>query len=293
MRVTEGMRYAQVTRNLAQLSSQQQAASERAATGLRVTAPSVDPIAAAELARARASQSQIAARQAAITSVRGDAELAEGALAQAGDLLARAKEITVQAANGSLGASDRAALALEVKGIKEALVGIGNTRGTRGYLFGGNQTTSAPFSAAGVFSGDDLTQSVDIGNSSPTVVSQSGAKAFTLAGGRDLFADLDSLYAALNANDQSAVAAQLDNIDAGQKQLLAVRADAGLTLNRLDASAAILDSFDTLNQKRSQDIGAADPIEAYSSLTQLGQALQRSVAVAQQILGTSNLWNSQ
>ena len=284
MRVTEGMRYASVTNNLADLSSRQATAAQQAQTGQRVNLPSDDPVAAAQLARLSASQAQVTARRGTITAVRGDTELAESSLQQASDLMARAKELAVQGANGSLGASERADLALQVKDIHDQLIGIANTKGSTGYIFAGSQTQAEPFSATGVFSGDDQSHVVDIGNSTPTAVNASGAQAFTVAGGRDVFGDLDSLYTALNTNDTAGVSATLDNLDTSRAQITNAQAAAGTIVNKLDASDTILSNAQLQNSKSSQEVGAADPAAAYTTLTQLNNALQQSVSVSKSIL---------
>jgi len=284
MRVTEQMRYDSVSNNLSQLSSRQAKAAQEAQTGLRVNLPSDDPIAAAQLARLSASQSQVTARRATISSVRGDAELAESQLQQASDLMASAKEIAMQGGNGALGADERATLALQVKDLKDQLVGIANTRGASGYLFAGSAIETKPFSSTGAFSGNDDAHVVDIGNSTPSAVNASGAKAFTVVGGRDVFADLDALYTALTNNDEAAVAASLDGLDTSRSQITRAQASVGITLNKLDASDSVQSSLDLQNSKSISDVGAADPAKAYSTLIQLNNALQQSVSVSKSIL---------
>ncbi|HEY5372269.1 MAG TPA: flagellar hook-associated protein FlgL [Polyangiaceae bacterium] len=284
MRVTEGMRYDSVTNNLSEVSSRQAAAAQQAQTGLRVNLPSDDPIAAAQLARLSASQAQVTARRGTISSVRGDTELAESSLQQASDLMATAKELAVQGGNGSLGASERASLALQVKDIRDQMLGIANTKGSSGYLFGGSQTQTQPFSTAGAFTGDDQDHVVDIGNSTPTAVNASGAKAFTVAGGRDVLADLDSLYTALNTNDTVGISATLGNLDASRAQITNAQSAAGTIVNRLDASDAILSSAQLQNSKSTEEVGSADAAAAYTNLTQLNNALQQSVSVSKSIL---------
>lgn len=284
MRVTEQMRYDSVANNLSQLSSRQAKAAQEAQTGLRVNLPSDDPIAAAQLARLTASQSQVTARRNTISSVRGDAELAESSLQQASDLLASAKELATQGANGTLGAGERATLAQQVKDIRDQLIGIANTKGTSGYLFAGSATETQPFSAAGTFSGNDDAHVVDIGNSTPSAVNASGAKAFTAAGGRDVFADLDALYTALNTNDQSGVATSLDGLDRSRTQISSAQATIGITINKLDASDSVQSAIDLQNSKSMAELGAADPAKAYSTLMQLNNALQQSVTVGKSIL---------
>lgn len=284
MRVTEQMRYDGVAHNLSQLSSRQAKAAQEAQTGLRVNLPSDDPIAAAQLARLSASQSQVTARRSTINSVRGDAEIAESSLQQASDLLAAAKDLAMQGSNGALGATDRATLALQVKDIRDQLIGIANTKGTSGYLFAGSKSETQPFSTTGAFNGNDDAHVVDIGNSTPSAVNASGAKAFTAVGGRDVFSALDTLYSALNSNDATAIAASFEGIDGSRSQLTLAQAAVGITLNKLDASDSVQSALDLQTSKSMAELGAADPAKAYSTLIQLNNALQRSVAVSKSIL---------
>ncbi len=290
MRVTDGMRYAEVQRQLARLQSQNADAARQAATGLRVANPSDDPIAAAELARVQASLDSVGAHRGAIQLVRGDAELAESTLAQASELMTRAKEIAMQGANDSLSAEDRKSLAIEARSLREELLKLGNTRGSNGYLFSGSKSDSAAFDANGVFQGDDERHAVDIGGSTPLDVNASGARAFTAAGGRDVFADLAALASALDSNDRGATAALLDAVDASQKQLAGERTQIGFVVSRLETSDGILSDLGVGLGKRQADIAAADPFEAYSRMTALGQSLERAVAVSRQLLDLTGFW---
>jgi flagellar hook-associated protein 3 FlgL len=251
---------------------------------VRVGKPSDDPIAAAELARLRASASQTSAHRSTIDMVRGDAELTEATLADAGDIMVRLREIALQASNGGLSAEDRQTMVTEVTGLKDALLQLGNTRGTRGYLFSGSQVATPAFDATGAFLGDDIAHVVPIGNSTPTSVSTSGEESFVVAGGRNVFADVDSLATALGANDETAIRASLDFIDASHAQLVNARARSGLVLSKLDASQSVLETLDTEQQRRAQEAGAANTYESYSRFTVLGQSLERAIAVSRQIL---------
>jgi flagellar hook-associated protein 3 FlgL len=286
MRVTEGMRYAQVISNLGNITSQHAEASQQAASGIRVGKPSDDPIAAAEIARLRANNSQTQTHLSTIDTVRGDAELTEATLGEAGDIFVRLKEIALQGSNGGLNPDERATLAVEVVGLKDALLKLGNTQGTRGYLFSGSQVTTPAFNAAGVFQGNDVAHVVPIGNSTPTAVSTSGSEAFVVVGGRDVFSDLDSLATALTTNDETSIRAAVDDVTAAHTQLVNARARSGLILSKLDASESVLTSLDTEQQKRAQTAGAADPFEAYSRVTTLGQTLDRAISVSRQLLDT-------
>ena len=284
MRVTEGMRYSQVVANLANITSQHAKAAQEASSGIRVGKPSDDPIAAAELARLSASSSQTKAQLSTIDTVRGDAELTESTLSDASDIFVRLKELALQGANGGLTPEERQTIGVEVSGLKEALLSLSNARGTRGYLFSGTQVTTPAFDSNGVFQGNDLAHVVGIGNSAPTAVSTSGADSFVVAGGRNVFADLDSLATALSTNDEAGIRGAVDTIDLARGQLVNARAKAGLILSKLDASQSVLSSLDTEQQKTAQTAGAADPYESYTRVTTLGQSLDRAIAVSKQIL---------
>jgi flagellar hook-associated protein 3 FlgL len=290
MRITDGMRDAEVRRSLSSLSARHAEASRRALTGRAVNSPSSDPVAAAELARNRITKAAADAGQDALTRSRGDLELAEGVLAEAGDLFHQAREIAMQGANGSLDASQRATLAKQVGQLKEHLVAIANTKGANGYVFAGSKTDTVPFSAAGAFSGDDVDHVVDLGSGTPTAVGASGARAFTSAGGRDVFADLDALAAALNANDASATSATLSGLDAAREQLMSVQAESGLRMARLDTSEAVMDRMSLALAQRDDAVAGADPYEAYTDMVSLSQSLEQAVAVARKVLDLGSLF---
>ena len=130
----------------------------------------------------RVRQARNEASQQAVNMARGDLELAEGTLAEAGDLFARLQEIALSGGNGTLGADERKNLATEVGNIKQQLVSLANSRGSKGYLFAGNQVETTPFSSSGAFSGDDGDQVVDPRLGQPSRRRQR-ARAFTAAAG--------------------------------------------------------------------------------------------------------------
>jgi flagellar hook-associated protein 3 FlgL len=290
MRVTDGMRHTDSLRSLSRLNSRYADASSRALTGRRVDLPSSDPSAAAELVRNRAAQQRNEDGKTAASFARADLESAEGALAEAGDVFQRAHELAMQGANGSLGADQRRDLAIEVGHLKVQLVALANTKGTNGFLFGGTQVNTTPFADDGTFAGNDNQRLVDLGMGAPMAGSVSGAQAFTASGGRDVFADLDALEAALTNNDQAGVSATLSNIETSRKQVMAVQADAGLKLERLSTTESVMDRVSLALAKQDEEIGGADPYEAYSDMVNLGQSLEQAVAVTKRMLDLGGLF---
>jgi len=292
MRIADTTRQADVLRTIQDLRTRQADAQARALTGRQVNKPSDDPAAAAELARIRASSAQADTQLKAAGVAKGDLEVAEGVLAQAGDLFQQAHDLAMQGSNGSMDAANRATLASQVQGLKDQLVGLANTQGATGYLFAGSKTATQPFAASGAFSGDNTDHVVDLGGAAPTSVSASGADAFTAAGGRDVFADLDSLITALNSNSQSGVQATLANLEASRKQITNVRALAGIKLDRLNTTEDILGQAKLALAQREETTAGADPYQAYSDLVTLGQSLEQAVGVAKKVLDLGDLFRT-
>ena len=292
MRVTDGMRQSNLVRTLDQLSQAQQEASNRALTGNRVNKPSDDPAAAAELARIRASQAQNEAGLKAASSAESDLTLSESVLAQANDLFTNAREIAQEGSNATLDANARATMASQVGLLKQQLLGIANTKGQNGYLFGGSQIQNQPFDASGNFSGDDDAHMVDLGTGTPTAVNVSGARAFTAAGGRNVFDDLDAIQTALQNNDQAAISNTFAGLEAARAQVVGVQADAGMRIDKLQTTEDVLTQAKTVLSTRQQSVAGADQYQAYSDLVTLGQSLNQAVGVAKQILSLGGMTQS-
>ena len=284
MRITENMRYNQATRALQGAASRQAEAAKRASTGMRVTAPSADPVAAAELTRIAAQKARTEEFQKSVSYAKSEATLAEGALGEAGDLFARANEIALQGANGTLGDAEREGLADEVKSLRDHLVGLANTKTPNGYVFGGSATGAPPFSGTGVFSGNDEAHVVEISPGVTVRVNASGENAFTATGGVDVFASLNALEAALRNNDGTAVSASITNIEASRAQLTHHRSDSGLLMNRLDTTDSALTQANLALSGRQADVGEVDPYTAFSDLTKLTQSLEQAINVARTTL---------
>ena len=115
-------------------------------------------------------------------------------------------------------------------------------------------------------------------------MSVSGAQSFSVAGGRDVFADLDTLETALRADDAAAVRSTLGDLEASREQLVTGQARAGLILRRLDTSSSVLEQSNLDLKQQQSSIGDADTFKTFSELTQLGQTLQNSIAVSQRLL---------
>jgi flagellar hook-associated protein 3 FlgL len=284
MRISDANRYDALAQSLAKAQARQLDASRQASTGARINAPSDDPVAAAQAIRVQASLSLTGDYRATISKVQGDVELAESTLSHATDLMSRAHDIALQGGSGNTTTAGRKALAGELQGIREQLLAAANQKGSLGYLFGGTANQTAPFAADGTFIGNDDQRSIEVAPGISTVVSTSGASAFTIAGGSDVFATLQTLEDALNADDVSAAAATVSVLDTGERQIVAARIDAGNKAARLSVADSAHSETEVSLQEMQHGLVDADLPSAYSKLAQTQQALEAGYSVSRQIL---------
>lgn len=98
-------------------------------------------------------------------------------------LLSQIQSVAVQAANGTMNASDRAALAGTVNSALQQLIQLANTQSADGsFIFAGSKTNAAPFvvqtNGKIAFNGDADTSSIAIAPSLSVPVSMSGQNIF-------------------------------------------------------------------------------------------------------------------
>lgn len=129
--------------------SQQARLQSQIASGLRVQSPGDDPAAAAQAELARSRLTRLAQDQRATQLAGSVLATADGALAQATEMLQSAREGLVAAGDGAYSASDRQALALQLRNAREQLLVIANSRdGAGGYVFGGQGSAGNPMTGA-------------------------------------------------------------------------------------------------------------------------------------------------
>lgn len=287
MRVTENMRMGNLQRTLTRLSGAHAEAAERAASGLKLNKPSDDPVGASYVSAVKNTLEQAGTYRKNISLVRSDTELAEGAIAQAVELLNQGREAAMTGANDSLGSSDRAAIANQVAALRDQLIGLSNTRGSAGYLFSGNKTDTPAFADDGTYQGDDGVRRLETGPGTIMDASVNGQNIFAAPSGVNVFTTLDNLEAALRSNDGTQISAQLTTLDQALSQLNQSRSETGLLVNRMDTADATLEQSELGLTKRKADITDADAFETISKMSQLGTALQQALAVARTTLNTS------
>ncbi|MCD2450571.1 flagellar hook-associated protein FlgL [Methylicorpusculum oleiharenae] len=115
-------------------------------SGLKQLSPADDPSAAARVLDLEKSIEKTSQYQANIFATRGRLNIEESALESSENVIIRVKELTVQALNGTLNASDRLAVKQEVDQLIQELAGVANTKNANGeFIFSGDLSNEAAY----------------------------------------------------------------------------------------------------------------------------------------------------
>lgn len=183
MRISTGMIYDSGLSSIQGRTSSLLRTQQQVSAGRRILNPSDDPVAAARALEVTQAKEVNLNQAATRNNAKSSLGLADTQLQSATDLMARIRELTVQAGSASLTAADRRYIAMEIRARYDELLGLANSRdGTGQYLFGGYQTGNKPFAGSvenGVhYAGDDGVRTLGVSGSRDLAISNSGNDAF-------------------------------------------------------------------------------------------------------------------
>ncbi len=200
--------------------------------------------------------------------------VADTALRDSSTVMKRARELAVRFSNSSLNADDRASAAIEVRGLRDSLVDLGNIEIGGRHIFAGTAYDEPAFDASGAYLGSTDTPQMVIGDQDRVTVGFDGATVF----GSSLDA-LEDLAVAMETGTEADVNAQLGTVDDAMKDMFEARAVAGIAYNRAEDTKALTDSLSiVLNETLNDDI-AADPFETFQHFTELANHLEATLSL--------------
>lgn len=145
LRITQGHLFSRALRDIHNGLSNITRLQQQVASGRRVNAPSDDPVAALRILPLNGEIRDLRRMVENAQLAREVLSLGSSSLEHASEAMQRARELAVQAANGTRNEGDRASIAGEIDQLLRQMVSIANTdRGGR-FLFGGTATDSPPF----------------------------------------------------------------------------------------------------------------------------------------------------
>lgn len=253
-------------------------ASEVAVTGQTFLRPSDAPQSVREihLMSAAASSEVLYGENAA--SAGSHLQSMDDALARSHDILVRLREIAVGMASEANDADGRTIAAVEVRSLQEEMLTVANTQYNGRYVFAGEAYDAPAFDAAYVYQGDANVPEARVGEDRFIRTGLVGSDVFR--GTTDIFATIESLAVALEANDPTAVGATLDALDAATSQTSEWRGVVAAEQLRAEDVVSVSESMAALYNGRLSELIDADPAEAYTALGEAKSAYETTLQVA-------------
>jgi len=262
--------------NLARMQTLQ----NQLSSGKQISQPSDDPsatVSAMTLRSRRASDEQYLRN---IDTAAGRLTVTDNALTQLSDRLIAVRNLVVASRNGGLGTESQAALASNVKAIKDEILDLYNTTYLDRPIFGGTISGLTTIDAAGVYLGDDQPVNSRISSDALLRIDVSGSAA----GADTVPAMIDQV--ALNMSTAGASDADLANIDGAASQVLQALGDIGARSARISTTRDMVDSHRLDLTSRISVNEDVDMPQAMMNLSaqQIGyQAALQSAAKIQQV----------
>jgi flagellar hook-associated protein 3 FlgL len=233
-----------------------------------------------------------------ISTALSEVQVTDSAMTSAADLIQRAKELATQGASFGNDQNNMNAIATEVDQIITQMVQLGNTTVGGRYIFGGKQTQSAPFAAAGnnvTYAGNApgvaWQRQIEVAENTTLTYNTNGESVFgkvttTAVGPPPVFAagstgvlkTLMNLSLNLKAGSQSSVRTRLDELDTDLRTVLTEQTSLGSIRNRLENTQQLIDQRELTFSEQLNGMENINLPEVLTQLSAADNAFQMSLA---------------
>jgi len=272
----------------------QNTALQQISTGKSVNQLSDNPSAAAQVVLNRVQTSQDTQYLANISALTSQGQAIDSTLSSTVTAVNQAISLGVEGANGTLSNTDRQAIASQLVGIRDQVLGLANTTYQGNYVFAGTATSTQPFvldptQPDGVkYNGNTGVNSMQIAPGQTIATNLPGNQIFTNPSG-DVLGALNGLITALQTN--TGLAAANTNLSQAFSQLNTQRVFYGNALQQMQSSQTFLNSNKVQLATQENSLVGADLASSISNLEQAGVATNAILSATGQILSTLNLLN--
>jgi flagellar hook-associated protein 3 FlgL len=277
------------TRHLGRIASGKQRVAQsqdKIATGRRVNRPSDDPAVFARVNRLRHRLVGLEAFNANAAAGSRWLGSAETALDGMGSLLSRARELVTQGLNGTLSATNRETIALEVGVLRDQMAQLAETSVNGQYVFSGTRTDQTPLDTSGNYvGGQGAGMLVEIGESMTVELAVDGKRL--LDGDVNIMKVLDDVVANLNSNDVTALGLRIEQLGPAEDQVLHARAGLGARMSRIDVASELTSGLKLQLQQEDSQVGDTDMAQTISDLMAQEASLSAAVQMAGRALQPS------
>lgn len=294
MRVTNSMVVNNLLSSLGKNATRLAKYQNQVSTGKRIEKLSDDPVGASYSIRYN---TDIAKEEQYLSNIESSNEIltaTETALTSANEVIARMRELTVQAAGTIPSESSRQSIKVELEQLKDEIISLANTTYNGRYVFSGYKTDKELIGDDGKYAitvEDTEKINYQISENNIMQVNTLGTTIFGLGGQGDtpkVIADIDKLINAVDSGSAEEINACLTDLDDAQDKILAGMTEIGGKMNRLElAKSRVTNNVTYLEEAKSlnDDVDAAEAVtNLYMEKATYSAALQIGATVIQQSL---------
>jgi flagellar hook-associated protein 3 FlgL len=288
MKISTTLFFDRSTQQLGNVQSNLAKTQEQLSTGLQIVKPSDAPDKAALVTRLESELSRQTGYQNTLKAVNTRLTSEETSLKNTSDVMARIKELAVQAANDTLSDQDRQSVALELSTLRDQVLSLANSQDSNGnYLFSGSKASQPAFSqdAKGhvTYQGDQARMKVNIGDNRRVNLNMPGSDAFIRIvrddgkgnkSGVDFFQSLDDLVAAVKSSDHVSIQRGVSEVDALQNGISEGLGQIGADLTVVDMQNNVLDQVVLQLKTTRSDVEDLDYTSAVTKMNKDQLALE-------------------
>jgi flagellar hook-associated protein 3 FlgL len=260
------------------------------ATGKQLAAPSDDPQQAMVIERLRTALDRQQTLSDNLQTVQRRYQAEESALSGSSDILMRMKELSIQAANGTIGPADRAVISVELKSLREQMLGVVNAQDDQGQsLFAGTRARAPAFTEIDgrvAYTGDQTPVRITSGDQRLQQYNRSGTDVFarvvreTADGpqGVGFFDAIDDLITAVESGSQPDLQRGISEMDLLQQGVSLALAETGADQNNVQSQLDLLDQTILRLKTTLSDVEDLDYTEAVTRMNKQMLSLEAAMS---------------
>lgn len=270
-----------------------QKAQAHVTTGKRMLAASDNPTGAMQVMTSNSSLRALDQYRTNVQRASSRVSIEDSVLNQLGNLVTRAKELGMAQASSTASDQTRQVANVEVQQLFKEIVSLGNTKFGNEYMFGGDQSQTAPFAVTG--SGPTLDYTTTTPQGTRTVAIDDGQTMAVALDGKQLLLDsgvLDAMKALTRALDpssttygQAGISAAMTGLDGAFQALQTVVGGVGAKGKQLETTQENLAAYKTNLTTFKSNIEDVDVEEAVTELTNRQLAYQAAMLATSKVMG--------
>jgi len=292
MKVSTAFLFDRATDRMSEIQNKLSYTQAQLAATKQVLSPSDAPDQAAAIQRLRGQIDLQVNHSATLKTAMARYKAEETALSSADDIMIRIKELGLQAVNDTVGHSDRQAIAVEMKALRDQLLSLGNTKDDNGnYLFSGTRVNTPAFveddDGVVTYQGDQTQTRIPAGVERTVSYSRAGSDVFARVVREDangdsksvgFFDSLDDMIQAVETSDNKSMQTGLGELDQMQFKLSLAVAQTGSDQAVVQSQLDVLDETGLRLKSTLSDIEDLDYTEAVARMKKETTALEAAMS---------------